>query len=71
MHLVAAKFVLRIQTADQLTSDDETFLSRVITGDESWIYGCDPETKQHSSQWKSPTSPRSKKAKQLKAMSRA
>jgi hypothetical protein len=31
--------------------DDTTFLSRVITGDESWIYGYDPETKLQSSQW--------------------
>ena len=50
MHRVAAKFVPRILTADQkqqrinvctelhqLASDDETFLSRVITGDESWV----------------------------------
>jgi hypothetical protein len=56
MHCVAAKFVPRILTADQkqqrvevctelchLASDDETFLSRVITGDESWVYGYDPE----------------------------
>jgi len=68
MHGVAAKFVPRILTADQkqqrvnfctelrqLASDDENFLSRVITGDESWVYGYDPETKQQSSQWKSPT----------------
>jgi len=67
MHRVAAKFVPRILTADQkqqrvnictelrqLASDDETFLSRVITGDESWFYGYDPETKRQSSQWKSP-----------------
>ena len=51
-HRVAAKFVPRIVTADQkqqrvnvctelrqIASDDETFLSRVITGDESWVYG--------------------------------
>ena len=51
MHRVTAKFVPRILTADQkqqgvnfctelrqLASDDETFLSRVITGDESWVY---------------------------------
>jgi hypothetical protein len=38
-----------------------TFLSRVITGDESWICGYDPETKQQSSQWKSLNSPRPKK----------
>jgi hypothetical protein len=59
MHRVAAKFVPRILTADrkqqcvnvceevhQVAFDDATFLSRVITGDESWIYGYDPETKQ-------------------------
>jgi len=52
MHCVAAKFVPRILTDDQmqqrvsvctelhqLASDDETFLSRVITGGESWVYG--------------------------------
>jgi hypothetical protein len=46
----------------QIASDDAPFLSRVITGDESWIYGYDPETKQQSSQWKSPNSPRLKRA---------
>ena len=58
MHRVAAKFVPRILTAGQkqqrvkvctelrqLASDDETFLSRVITDDESWVYGYDPQTK--------------------------
>jgi len=66
--------VARILTADQkqqrvnvctelcqLATDDETFLSRAITGDESWVYSYDPETKQQSSQWKSPTSSRPKK----------
>jgi len=80
MHRVAAKFVPRILTADQkqqrvnvctelrqLASDDETFLSRVITGDESWVYGYDTETKRLSSLWKSPTSPRPKKARQVKS----
>jgi len=80
MHCVAAKFVPRILTADQkeqhvnvctelhqLTSDDETFLSRVITGDESWVYSYNPETKRQSSQWKSSTSPRAKKARQVKS----
>jgi hypothetical protein len=43
---------------DQITCDDATFLSRVITGDYSWIYGYDPETKHQSSQWKSSNSPR-------------
>jgi hypothetical protein len=30
-------------------------------GDKSWIYGYNSETKQQSSQWKSPQSPRAKK----------
>jgi hypothetical protein len=36
----------------QIASNDAAFLSSVITGDESWIYGYDLETKQQSSQWK-------------------
>ena len=35
---------------------DPNFLSRVITGDESWLYDYDPETKHQSSQWKTPSS---------------
>jgi hypothetical protein len=41
-------------------------LSTVITGDESRIYGYDRETEQQSSQWKSPNSPRPKKARRVK-----
>jgi len=41
-------------------------LFRVITGDESWVYGYDPETKQQSSHWKSPTSSRPKMSRQVK-----
>jgi hypothetical protein len=36
------------------------FLSEVITDGEICVYGYDPETKQQSSQWKSPSSPRPK-----------
>jgi len=80
MHRVAAKFMPRILTADQtqqrvnfctelrqLASDDEPFLSRVITGDESWVCGYDSETKRQPSQWKSSNSPRPKKARQVKS----
>jgi hypothetical protein len=78
MHCVATKFVPRILIADQkqqcvnvykelcqITSNDATFLSRVITGDESWIYCYDPDTKQQSSQWKRSNSLRPKKARQV------
>jgi len=42
-------------------------MSSVITGDESWVYGYDPETKQMSSQWKTASSPQPKKARQVKS----
>jgi hypothetical protein len=51
----------------QITSNDTTCLSRVITGDESWTYGYDPETKQQSSEWKSPNSLRPEKVRQVKS----
>jgi hypothetical protein len=62
IHHITAKFVPRILTANhkqqrinvcdglcQIVSDDVTFLSRVISGDKSWIYSYGPETKQQSS----------------------
>jgi hypothetical protein len=40
----------RICAQDLYTSIDETSFPKVITGDESWVYSFDPETKQQSSQ---------------------
>jgi len=45
--------------------NDQQILSKVVTGDETWCYGYDPETKQASSQWKTPNSPKPKKARQV------
>ena len=47
--------------------ENPDFLKRVITGDESWVYGYDPETKQMSSQWLTSTEPPPKKAKSQKS----
>jgi len=79
MHQIAAKFVPRVLTQDQKDSrvvicqelketvkNDTTLLLNIITGDESIIYAYDPETKLQSSQWKSPGSPRPKKAHKQK-----
>jgi hypothetical protein len=49
----------------QRNSDDSTFLSWVITGEESWIYCYGPETKKQSSQWERPNSLRPKKAREV------
>ena len=80
MGRVAAKFVPRLLTNEQRErrlqacfelqnqlKEDPDFFSKVITGDESWCYGYDPKTKQQSSQWKTPGSPRPKKARQVKS----
>ena len=75
MRRVSAKFVPRVLTVEQKqqllsislelrdrAASDCTFLRNVITGDETWVYGYDSETRVQSSQWKSPSSPRAKKA---------
>lgn len=41
--------------------DEEMFLQRLVTGDETWLRHWDPETKQESKQWKHATSPPPKK----------
>jgi len=80
MRRVAAKFVPRLLTRDQKNTcltlcqelknqieSDPNSLSKVITGDESWCYGYNPETKQALSQWKTPTSPRPKETRQVRS----
>jgi hypothetical protein len=52
-------------------NEDPTFISRIIMGDESWIYRYDPEIMEQLSQWKSPQSPRAKKAQQVLVQQRA
>ena len=48
-------------------NDDPDLLKKVITGDESWVYGYDIETKVQSFQWKRPVEPRTKKARQVRS----
>jgi hypothetical protein len=65
-----AQKALRVSVCRELRQqarDDPNFISNIITGDETWVYGYDPETKQQSSQWKSPKSPRPKKARQVRS----
>ena len=61
---------LRLDVAQDMlecTQVDEDFLKTVITGDESWVYGYDPDTKAQSLQLKTPGSPRPKKARQVRS----
>jgi hypothetical protein len=79
MRRISVRFVPRLLSDDQKAlrvsvcrelkqaRDDPSFISNVIIGDETWVYGYDPESKQQSSQWKSPNSPRPKKARQVRS----
>jgi hypothetical protein len=64
MRHISARFVPRLLRDDLKThcvsvcgelkqaTDDPNFISNIITGDEAWVYGYDPEPKQQPSQWK-------------------
>ena len=80
MKRVCAKFILKLLSAKQkklrveiaqdnleIVNNDDTVLKKVITGDESWVYGYDSVTKQQSSQWKCPDEPRPRKARQCRS----
>ena len=46
---------------------DVTFLASIVTGDETWLHHCTPETKQDSMTWKHPSSPVAKKFKVMRS----
>ena len=56
----------RLDLLDRLERELE-LISRVITGDESWILEYDPETKRQSREWHAANSPRPKKARMSKS----
>ena len=80
MQRVESKFVPRLLSVDQKeqrldvcldlkenAANDPSFLSNVITANETWVYAYDQETKIQSSQWKSPGSLQPKKARQVRS----
>lgn len=80
MRKVCAKLVPRVLTAEQKQrrvdvcremlnelENNPDFLDNVVTGDESWTFQYDPETKAQSSEWHTPASPRPKKARMSKS----
>jgi hypothetical protein len=46
----------------------EAFLSRTVTGDETWVFHCTPERKVESMTWKHPHSPAKKKFKMVQCI---
>jgi len=50
----------RVTILQDLSERQDDILGRVITGDETWVYQYDHETKRQSSQWMTANSPRPK-----------
>ena len=83
MRCISARFVPRLLSDGQKAlhvsvcrelkqaRDDPNIISNIITGDETWVYGYDPETKQQSSHWKSPNSLQPKKSCQVRSNAQA
>jgi [histone H3]-lysine36 N-dimethyltransferase SETMAR len=46
---------------DRINKDPDSYYSRLVTGDETWLHHYDPDTKQESMQWKHHGSPVPKK----------
>ena len=70
MRSVSVKFVPRQLTTDRMeccmmvtgdlfekSTQDPTCLTKIITGDESWVFAYDPETKMQSAEWHTASSP--------------
>src|SRR3954470_21185983 len=49
------------QLLDRFSAEGQTFLERIVTGDETWVHHYTPETKRSSMQWKHVTSPSPRK----------
>ena len=48
-------------------STDPTFMKRIITGDETWVYEYDMQTSQQSSEWRLDNEPKPKKPRQSRS----
>ena len=80
MKHAAVKIVPKLQNIEQkqrcmdnaqemltMFNDYPDLLKKVITSDESWVYGYGIDTKAQSSQWKRPEKPRPKKTLQVRS----
>jgi hypothetical protein len=47
----------------EMTDDDRNVLKRIVTGDESWCFMYEPETKRQGVTWLSPKKPKAQKVR--------
>lgn len=60
----------RIAVAKEMISNadsDSTFMQRIITGDETWVYEFDMPTEQQSSEWRAKNEPKPQKSRQSRS----
>lgn len=60
----------RVEVAAEMISNansDPTFMKRLITGDETWVYEFDMLTSQQSSEWRAENEPKPKKPRQSRS----
>jgi hypothetical protein len=73
-NLTSDQKLLRQQVCSDLLErleEDPGLMKNIITCNETWIFQYDNETKQHSMHWKTPESPRIKKARMSKSKFKA
>ena len=59
---------ISMENLELMEQDLENFKLRVVTGDETWVYHYDPESKRQSMEWHHPTSPPPKKFKSSRSV---
>ena len=53
------------------TESDPTFIKRIITGDETWVYEYDTQSRHQASEWRAPNEPRPKKPRRFQSKKKA
>ncbi|XP_060806375.1 uncharacterized protein LOC132903073 [Amyelois transitella] len=60
----------RMRVAEDMlerVNSDPTFMKRIVTGDETWVYEFDMQSSQQASEWRLPTEPKPKKPRQSRS----
>jgi len=64
----------RVDIAKDMISkaeSDPTFIKRIITGDETWVYEYDTQSRHQASEWRAPNEPRPKEPRRFQSKKKA
>ena len=67
--IVVTNYICLDVAQEMLTmlNNDSDLLKKIMTGDESWVYGYDIQTKAQSSHWKRPEQNKTEKARKVRS----